>query len=97
MTTPGTAPLVLKAADKSVVVASRTRAPGRDGDDIQVIEIEGDRWHYVGRNGSGITGADGSILHETAPVAPDGRLWVVAEHSRFPEPDHRKSVLPLCA
>ena len=77
------APLVLKATDKSVIIAQRARAPGRDGYDIQVIEIEGDRWRYVGRNGRGITGVDGSILHETAR-SPDGRLWVLAEHSRFP-------------
>ena len=35
-------PLVLKATQKSVIVAQTSRAPGRDGDDIRVIEMEGE-------------------------------------------------------
>lgn len=72
---------VLKATAKSAIVAHAAMADGAI--DIQVVEIEGDGFRYVGKNGRGITGVGGSMLRESAR-SPDGRLWILAEHSRFP-------------
>ena len=72
---------VLEATAERTVVAQRGSVRGRR--DIRVVEVVGGRSHSVGSNGNGITGIDGSFLHDAAR-SPDGRLWIVAEHSRFP-------------
>ncbi|MEX0713569.1 MAG: hypothetical protein WD278_14525 [Pirellulales bacterium] len=72
---------MLRSTAKSAIVAQTARIG--DKRDIQVVEVEGDRYHFVGSNGGGITGVEGSMLHAAAQ-SPDGRLWIMAEHSRFP-------------
>jgi len=72
---------VLQSNAKSTTVAHNARFHGKD--DILVMEVEGDRYRFVGKNGHGITGVEGSLLHAAAQ-SPDGRLWIMAEHRRFP-------------
>jgi hypothetical protein len=49
--------------------------------DAQVLAGTRSDWRFVGKNGEGISGADGSFLSD-ATKGPDGRLWVLLAYTR---------------
>ena len=71
-------PLVIMANKDMVVLAREAIISENAHSDVQVLEIRGNKWRYLGDNGNSISKANGASLHSAAR-GPDGRFWVLVK------------------